>query len=217
MRISNGDLWFLLAAGLLGALGCGLSEYQQKYEKQQERMNYIDQENQYLGSPLHVPVSKESKSAPPQVYLRLPLGISPNYDEKPEGILYRYPKSSSKISADSNSKVSQIDSVFFAVEIDKDWNDFKKQALDPFKSVDAQNLRTLNLEVPGRAPKTFQTVSFTYGDDPSWTYQFYFFKDDVYRVAIGFRGTDKIMASENAKQAMEYSVRTLEVGKTAGR
>jgi hypothetical protein len=217
MKISNGELRFFLTAGLLGALGCGLSEYQQKYEKQQERMNYLDQENQYLGSPLNVPAPKESKNVPPKVYLRLPLGISPNYNEKPEGILYRYPKSGSKIAADSNVKPSEIDSAFFAVETDKDWNEFKKRALEPFQGVDLQNVRTVNLEVPGRPPKTFQTITFRYGDDPSWTYQFYFYKDDVYRMAIGFRGMDKVMASDNAKQAMEYSVKTLAIGKEVNR
>src|SRR5262245_35827194 len=178
MKIPNGDLRFILSASLLGALGCGLSEYQQKYEKQQERMNYLDQENQYLGSPLKVPVSKESKNAPPQVFLRLPIGISPNHDEKPEGILYRYPKSSSKAMTESGAKPSEIESVVFAVETDQDWNDFKKRALKPFEGVDAQNLRTINLEVPGRPPKSFQTINFTYGDDPTWSYQFYFHKDD---------------------------------------
>jgi hypothetical protein len=217
MKTPNGDLRFILSAGLLGALGCGLSEYQQKYEKQQERMNYLDQENQYLGSALTVPTPKESKSASPKVFLRLPIGISPNHDEKPEGILYRYPKSSSKASAESGAKASDIDSVFLAVETDKDWNDFKKRALEPFKGVEAPNMRGVNLEVPGRPPKSFQTISFTYGDDPSWSYQFYFYKDDVYRVAIGFRGTDKVMASDAAKQAMEYSLKTLVVGKAASR
>ncbi len=217
MKISNGELGFFLTAALFGAWGCGLSEYQQKYEKQQERMNYLDQENQYLGSSLNVPAPKESKNVPPKVFLRLPIGISPNYDEKPEGILYRYPKSGSKIAADSNVKPSEIDSAFFAVETDKDWNEFKKRALEPFQGVDLQNVRTVNLEVPGRSPKTFQTITFRYGDDATWTYQFYFFKDDVYRMAIGFRGTDKVMASDNAKQAMEYSLKTLAVGKAASR
>jgi hypothetical protein len=77
MKIPNGDLRFILSASLLGALGCGLSEYQQKYEKQQERMNYLDQENQYLGSTLNVPSPKESKSAPPKSFFVCPLVFHP--------------------------------------------------------------------------------------------------------------------------------------------
>jgi hypothetical protein len=211
------SLYFLalLSATVALALGCGLAEYEGKYEKQQERMNYIDQENQYLGSPVELPVSKESKGPVPEIHLRLPLGISTNYEEKPEGILYHYPKRSSKVSKDSDQKMTEIESVYFAVEMNKDWNDFKKRGLGPFKDVDPRNVRKVNLEVPGRPPRAFQTISFTDGTDPTWSYQFYFFQDDVYRVAIGFRGTEKALASESAKQAMEFSVKSLAVGKVA--
>jgi hypothetical protein len=215
MKSCNGYLNLFLLAGLAFASGCGLSEYEAKYEKQQERMNFIDQENQYLGAPFELPIPKESKGPLPKIHLRLPLGISTNYEEKPEGILYRYPKRSSKASKDSDQKVTEIESVYFAVEMDKDWNDFKKRALGPFKDVDPRNVRTVNLEVPGRPSRTFQTISFTDGTDPTWSYLFYFFHDDVYRVAIGFRGTEKTLASEPAKQAMDFSVKSLAVGKGA--
>jgi len=147
----------------------------------------------------------------------LPLGISTNYEEKPEGILYHYPKTSSKAPKVSDSKMTEIESAFFAVEMNKDWNEFKRRALGPFKDVDPRNVRTVNLEVPGRPPRSFQTISFTDGVEPTWSYQFYFFHDDVYQVAIGFRGTEKALASETAKQAMEFSVKSLAVGKAVGR
>ncbi len=217
MKPSIGYRRLLLMAGLAFVSGCGLSQYQAKYEKQQERMNYFDQENLFLGAPLKLPDLKESNSPYPNVFLRPPLGISTTPEEKPEGILYRYPKISSKLSPEPNQKVSEIESVSLAVETGNDWNDFKKRALSPFKDVDAQNLRRVKLEVPGRPPRDFYTVSFTHGSDPSWSYQFYFFKDDVYRVAIGFRATEKTLASENAKQAMEFSVKTLAVGRAAAR
>src|SRR5712692_8324840 len=114
MKLSNGDIRFFLAVGLLGAWGCGLSEYQSKYEKQQERMNYLDQENLYLGRPLILPAKKESNGPP--VSVRLPLGISTKPDEEPVGILYRYPKSSAKSLQGANVKVSEIESAFVAVE-----------------------------------------------------------------------------------------------------
>jgi hypothetical protein len=217
MKSSNGYSRLLVLAGLAFVPGCGLSEYQAKYEKQQERMNYVDQENQYLNGPLNVPVAKESKNPVANVFLRIPVGISRNYDETPEGILYRYPKISSKFSPEPGQKSSEIDSVYLAVESNKDWNDFKKRALEPFKGIESQNVRTVNLEALGRPARTFQTLSFTYGDDSSWSYQFYFFKEDPYRVAIGFRGSEKVMSSETAKQAMEFCVKTLAVGKAAGK
>lgn len=217
MKLSNGYSPLVLLAGLTFVPGCGLSEYQAKYEKQQERMNYVDQENQYLNGPLNGPVAKDSKSPSVNIFLRVPVGISRNYDEVPEGILHRYPKVSSKVSPEPNQKVSDIDSFYFAVESNKDWNDFKKRALEPFKGVDSQNVSKVSMETPGRPAREFWTISFTHGEDPSWSYQFYFFKDDPYRVAIGFRGSDKVMSFETAKKAMEFSVKTLAVGKGAGR
>jgi len=220
MKPSNGytlGMLAILTATVALGLGCGLSEYEAKYEKQQERMNYLDQENQYLGGPIKLPLPKESKDPMPDIQLRLPVGISTNYEEKPEGILYHYPRASSKVSKDSNQKMTEIEGVLFAVEMNKDWNEFKRRALGPFKDVDPRNVRTVNLEVPGRPPRSFQTISFTDGVEPTWSYQFYFFHDDVYQVAIGFRGTEKALASETAKQAMEFSVKSLAVGKAVGR
>jgi hypothetical protein len=201
-------------AGLAFVSGCGLSEYQAKYGEQQKR---FDQEYQYLGSPLKLPESKDSNSPNLSVFILPPLGISSTPEDKPEGILYRYPKISSKLSPEPDQKVSEIESVYLAVETGKDWNEFKKRALKPFNVIDAQNARKVTLEVPGRPSRGFETISFTHGSDPSWSYQFYFFKDDVYRVTIGFRGTDKALASETSKQAMEFSVRTLAVGRSANR
>jgi hypothetical protein len=113
--------------------------------------------------------------------------------------------------------VSEIESVYFAVETSKDWNGFKKRALEPFMDLHSQYGQDVNLGVPGRSERKFETLNFTHGSDPSWSYQLYFFKDDVYRVAIGFRGTEKALRSETAKQAMEFSVRSLAVGKTTTR
>jgi hypothetical protein len=212
MPRSNGYRRLLLAAVFIS--GCGLSEYESKYEKQQARMNYLDQQNLYLGRPIEPPVKKDSKGPTPNVQLRLPVGISTTYEQEPEGILFRYPKVSSKPPPGSNLKYSDLESAYVAVEMNKDWSDFKKRVLATFDGVDPRNVRTVSLEVPGRETRTFETIAFTSGTDPTWSYQFYFFHDDVYRVAIGFRGTDKALTSEAAKQAMEFSVKSLIVGRS---
>src|SRR5260370_32361289 len=92
MKSSNGYSRLFFLGGLAFVSGCGLSEYEAQYEKQQERMNYVDQENQYLNGPLNLPVPKDSKNPGLNVFIRLPIGISRNHEEKPEGTLYRYPK-----------------------------------------------------------------------------------------------------------------------------
>jgi hypothetical protein len=214
MKRSDGYRCFLLAGGIVFAVGCGLSEYQSKYEKQQERMNYLDQENLYLGQPRVLSTMKESSA--PRVSIRFPLGISVKPDEETVGILYHYAKSSAKSPQNANVKVSDIESVFVAVETSKDWKEFKKRALEPFKGVDPESSRTVSLGIPGRPPRSFETMAFTDGADPSWAYRFYFFRDDNSRVALGFRGSESALASETARQAMEFSVKTLAVDKTPG-
>jgi len=211
--MKRADGYRCLLFGLAFCSGCGLSEYESKYEKQQERMNYLDEENRYLGKPIELATKKDSTGS--GIRLRLPLGISTNHDEETVGILNHYPKSSSKPPKGTDAKVSEIESAYVAFETTKDRNQFKKQALEPFKSADPQATRTVNLEIPGRPARTFEMISFTDGSDPTWAYRFYFFRDEVYRVAIGFRGSEPALASETARQAMEFSVKALAVGKTA--
>jgi hypothetical protein len=199
----------LVAGGIILAAGCGLSEYQNKYEKQQDRMNYLDQENQFLGPPVALPAKKDSND--PRVSVRLPWGMKSKPDDETLGILHRYAKSAAKPPQGADVKVNEIESAFAVVAATKKWKDFKAEVLEPFKNVDAQSARTVSLEIPGRPPRTFETLAFTEGTDPAWEYRFYFFKGENSYVAIGFRGSEKALASETTRQAMEFSVKTLAV------
>jgi hypothetical protein len=210
MKPSNGCWCFLFGGGIALAAGCGLSEYESKYAKQQERVNYLDEQNRYVGRPIEPPGKKDSPG--PTVRLRLPLGISTNFEEETQEILYHYPKAFSKAPQDPKLIVSEIESAYVAVDTTKDWNEFKKRVLNPFEGVDPQIARPVTFVIPGRPARTFEMMSFTYGSDPTWSYRFYFYREDPYRVAIGFRGSEAALASDTAKQAMEYSVKTLMVG-----
>jgi hypothetical protein len=211
MKPTVGYRCLLVAVGLALGSGCGLSEYQSKYQKQQGRINYLDDENRYLGRPVELVAKKDSTG--PIIRLRLPRGVSTNHDEEPLGVLYRYPKISSKIPLGDDAKISDLDSAYIAFETAKDWSQFKKRVLEPFKAADPQTTRPINLEIPGRPARTFETTSFTDGSDPTWAFRFYFFRDEVYRVAIGFRASEAALASETSRQAMEFSVKSLAVGK----
>jgi hypothetical protein len=209
MKSSNGYWHLFLAVGMVFGCGCGLSEYQSKYEKQQERMNYLDQQELHLGRAITLPDKKDSNE--PRISVRLPLGISTNHEEEPVGILYHYPKSSSKALQGANAKISEIESVFLTVETTKNWKEFKKRALEPFKGADPQSVHSVSLEILGRPPRSFEYVAFTEGMEPTWAYRFYFFQDKGCGVAIGFRGSESALTSEAARQAMEFSVKTLTV------
>jgi hypothetical protein len=212
MKPSDGYRCLFVAAGIAFGAGCGLSEYESKFAKQQQRMNYLDEQNRYLGRPIEPPGKKDSPG--PTIRLRLPLGISTNFEEETLGILYHYPKAFSKAPQDPKLIVSEIESAYVAVDTTKDWDEFKKRALTPFEGVDPQIARPVTFEIPSRPARTFETMILTYGSDPIWSYRFYFYRDDPYRVAIGFRGSEAALASDTAKQAMEHSVKTLVVDPT---
>jgi hypothetical protein len=205
----------LLATGLALVLGCGLSEYQSKYEKQQERINYLDQENQYLGRGPEPLEKKDSSDPASMVSLRFPVGISSRAEEKPQGTLYRYPSKFAKPPKDSDLKYSEIEGVYLAVDNSKDWIGFLKKTMEPFKGVDPLKTGKVDLEAPGRQARSFQTVSFTEGTDPIWSYQFFFCREKEFGVVVGFRGLEKAMTTETAKKAMELSIKSLTFGKGA--
>jgi hypothetical protein len=213
MKPSVGYRRLLVASGIVLAWGCGLSEYQAKYEKQQERMNYLDQENLYLSKdPIE---KKDSNNAAVKLYVRLPLGISTIAEEKLLGILNRYHNNFAKAPKESDAKYSEIEGVYLVAEINKDWNDFLRKSMEPFKNIDPLKAGRVELAVPGQQAREFRTLSFTDATDPVWSYQFYFYREKENCVALGFRGSEKAMNSETAKKAMEFSVKSLAVGKAA--
>jgi hypothetical protein len=129
------------------------------------------------------------------------------------GILSHYGKlGSSKTSKGTSAKVSGIQDVYLAVTINKNWPDFMNEVLTPFKGSEGKSGRRVSLSAPGREPIAFETLSFTEVADPATSYQFYFFRDEIYRLAIVYRGPQSAMNSELTKDAIEFSLRSLAVG-----
>jgi hypothetical protein len=206
-----------LVAILLFALGCGLSEYQEKFARQQERVNYLDRENEYLGKPIELPKKKEGDTGPRlAVFFRPPLGILTSPDEQPTGVLFHYGRApSAKSAKGSSGKLSGVQDVYLSVTINKDWSDFKKEVFASIKGSEGKTTQIKTLTAPGRQPMTFETVSFTEGSDPAMNYQFYFFRNEIYRVALVFQGPEKVMNSEMTRESIELSLKSLAVGDAA--
>jgi hypothetical protein len=206
---------FVLSCSLsyvLFAFGCGLADYQEKFARRQERVNYMDQENEYLGKPIQLPRKKEGDSNPSvSVFFRPPLGISTSPDDKPVGVLSHYHKVGS--SKTSSAKADGIQDLYLAVAINRSWPDFKNDVLASFKSSEGK-AGNETLSAPGREPLTFETFSFTEGAEPMLSYRFYFFRDEIYRVAIGFAGPQSAMSSESTQQAIKFSLGSLVVGES---
>lgn len=82
-------------AGCVFLTGCGLSAYEAKMQRAQQRLKAIEEENRILDGPLSIPVpaAKEGVPPPPAVFLRAPKGISEiaqNATEPRNGVLYTY-------------------------------------------------------------------------------------------------------------------------------
>jgi len=83
---------------LLGAGGCGLSEYEQQIDREQKRLQLIDEENSYLGEPIEAPKIKQANSTTFQIPtttigFRPPRGIAAKPGSELRGdILYQYSK-----------------------------------------------------------------------------------------------------------------------------
>ncbi len=87
----------LSAVLVLGALGCGLGDYEQRIDRQKERLKRVDKENQVLGEPLNNPMKPDGSEPlfPFEFFLRPPKDIDSTPMEKPYVFgnvqLYAYP------------------------------------------------------------------------------------------------------------------------------
>ncbi|WP_146751194.1 hypothetical protein, partial [Pseudomonas aeruginosa] len=77
---------------LLGANGCGLSEYEEQIDREQKRLQLIDEENKLLGEPIEAPKIKETNSTVFQIsattlFFRPPRGIGAKPGPAPRGEL----------------------------------------------------------------------------------------------------------------------------------
>jgi hypothetical protein len=210
--------FFLLAAACLLGSGCGLDYYEQQMVAEQNRLKYLDEENQNLeGSPLKLPEQKvDDKEAVhgKDFFFRPPRGISTTPDAKPIGILYRYP------STDPNGNVQDM---FVAV--------VKKDATDKFRNEVLQTIQSLGLRAAGQV-KT-REVGVQAGHPLRYDYyelqgapnqpagSVYFYHEVVqgegaYQVAIVFRGTASSPAGiANDSPVLELALASLRVDSAA--
>lgn len=99
-----------LCLGLLGIAGCGLSEYEERMDRQRLRIKVFDEENRALDEILEPPMTRASEPDAPtvsawpfSVYVRLPKDVQagpPGDDNKFGGktvYLYRYPNPSTQL------------------------------------------------------------------------------------------------------------------------
>jgi hypothetical protein len=188
--------------------GCGLSEYESRMEEQQERMNYMDEENKNLdGNILQVPGTKvdDKVEIPPNhFYCRPPKGISPKPREQKLGdLLYVFPGSGSNpLIRDMLAAIVKTDGT----------NKFVEEVLQALGGMSGTR-KYRDLRPPGRAGMHLETYEEA---TPDLITDVYFYKQDTpYEVALAFRLMPKAATDSSAKERINYCLGSLRAGSLA--
>jgi hypothetical protein len=206
----------LAAALFLVAVGCGLHEYEERLDQQQQRLAYIEEENKNLGAPVKFKARKEVKEGEttkpaPKIFLRLPKGIPVQGEETfPGSLLYCFNKDS--------SKATGVDEVCVAGGKEEHFE----------KDVVAEVRKRFMLDEPRRqedkveTPLDGEAVRFTAysaidGKTPKSSYLIYFYENAGYHVAIVYR--QQPATDDSGKIAfdprIDYSIKSLAMGAAA--
>jgi hypothetical protein len=161
-----------MLAVVLGSGGCGLTDYEARLEVQEKRLKYMEEENKNLNDrPVNLSdrVTEDGGVKYKQFFLRVPLGISHNVDDKAEGKFDVY---------QSLKPESGFQKILLAVENDDDVEKFKTAVVAAlFKPAPTPTVKS----IPRPLDKP-QTYDFYQKDGK----QLYIPQNSYYRVAIAF-------------------------------
>jgi hypothetical protein len=229
----------LVLATPLWLTGCGLEDYEAKMLKEQKRIEYMDQENYYLGPPIGalqppaVPpapgapaTAKSTAPAKPpiDVFLRLPKGLATNPERTTLGTkdspLYRFlgavtPPSNAPALAKpqpTEPGVQGFQVAYFAVSEEKKPN--WKEILQSFGAIDFSKSTRLTRknEATGATPQ-FDSWRFS-GADKADTLVF-IYAGDPYQAAVVFKISSEKTQSPDVGKAIDLSLQSLALGPEA--
>ncbi|HEV3081182.1 MAG TPA: hypothetical protein VGY66_15490 [Gemmataceae bacterium] len=163
---------FLILALVLGSGGCGLTDYEARLEVQEKRLKYMEEENKNLNDrPVNLAdrVTEEGGVKYKQFFLRVPLGVSHNPEEKGEGKFDVY----KPLKPDSG-----FQKILLAVENDDDVEKFKTAVVAALLKAPA----TPTVKSIPRPLDKPQAYDFYQKDGV----QLYIPQNSYYRVAIAF-------------------------------
>jgi hypothetical protein len=213
---------------LLGASGCGLAEYENELDREQKRLEVIDEENKLLGEPIEAPKSKEANLNVPgggstPIFFRPPRGITATLQGNPRAdILYQYaPLNRPGAFQRRRGPVDDTPflNVFVAITPAKDFTQFATQVQQAFAGATASEASQVTREPPGRAPMVFQTRSFTEpaadAKKSASVYRVYFYTGQEYHVALVYHLPQEKAAAADVNKTIEYSLQSLAVGSDA--
>lgn len=209
---------------LLSIVGCGVSDYETDFKNATEWVNYVDEENKWLGEPAQMPPKKETAPVPkgkqptPPVewFLRLPKDISAKPDPDPIGtFLYHYPRltsgqASPQAAAQSAAQATGVKDVYVAVAstADKKKEEFKSEIIASFTGIDPSIKKTENKQAPRGKPLSLEVYSYA---GPEEALFIYFYSEQNFLAGVVYR----LDTSKPAKNTMDFSLKTLVVGPAA--
>jgi hypothetical protein len=235
----------VLVAALPFVAGCGLDAYEAQMEKQQKRLEYIDELNKYLGAKVEIPQPKgpiaDSKKGPttlkgptpaPDLFLRLPKGLDNNGKATPLGPHYYTfagsagarpvaPQPMVRGQPVARSAPTLVDVgfrdafVIFNTDTRNKFKDLLKNFGDIDFAVPKNTILTKNNPLHGPEVKL---NSWKFKDAQNLIiFVFVYQPNDTQGVAIVYRiPADKYEKDENVvASALDYSLRTLALGTDA--
>jgi hypothetical protein len=177
--------------------GCGLADYQERMDGEQQRMDYILNENRALQGPVELPRPKDATEKLPDVFFRPPKGISRAPAEEAKFFPYvYYPRTA----------VSLFDAVLVYVSSASP-DDFWREVVRPFPGLSQPAFKPEPepLKPLDRKPMNFDTVQGA-------NYSVYVHQAEQGRVAIAFLLPVGVAESEEIRTQKRYSLASLVVG-----
>ncbi len=231
--------------GLLLLFGCGLSDYEDKFDKQNARMKEFDEQMDALGPPLVIPKlpSKWHPVCPldaVQVFLCPPKNINSGLDLKTAGpfgkygTLYRYSGTSGFnlfLAADDGKPIKlppeQKDDpppADFVALVMRELQKFHEEEFQQpliFPQQDSKVIPPMSPLQPGSKPRPelhYQSYYAVFDSEKnSLRYFLYFTKREGKEVAVIFQLPKEASQNPDVLQAIATSLRTLEVGPATNR
>jgi hypothetical protein len=152
--------------------GCGLTDYEARLEVQEKQLRYMEEENKNLNDrPVNLSdrMTEDGRVNYKQFFLRLPLGVSQNSDDRPEGKFDVYA---------ALKKDSGFLKVLLTVDNEEDAEKFKTEAV---KAILKAPVNATAKTIPHLSDKP--AVFDFYQKDGV---QLYIPRDSYYRVAVAF-------------------------------
>jgi hypothetical protein len=221
----------VFAGAILMAMtsGCGLSAYEEQLEREQKRLDRIDDANKILDEPIEPLKLKGASSNVPggdtvALFFRPPLGIAPTPEANLRAdILHQYVPLVG-FAARLRGRRPDIQTPFLRVLVAavpaQDFAQFASQVQQAFAgSVPSQDNTVTKEPVDGRPSITFQTRSFTEAasepNKPASVYHVYFYQGQQYHVAIAYQVPQDKATANDVTKAIDASLGSLAVGPDA--